>query len=108
MSKLAYPVEFSVTQVTPDPTAYNQQRQIYQPNSVTVRIDIEINRENFYISNALFEKITLYELGQGDKPRIPDLVFTSLGWKRVMEKLEEPYQEKATIEEDNDEFEDLY
>ena len=111
MSALIYKQLFEIEQITPDPRQYNQQRQIYRPQNAVVAVELEINKENFYIPKELFEQFTLAELGQGDWPKVPEhLDYTPLGWARVMEQLEEPYRQSSDWNEDDedDEFDDAW
>ena len=102
-------VRFVVDTVTPDPRAYNQQRQIFTPVNIRVAVSIEVNPENFVNVSDWYEKHLLWELGQGEKPTELDeneLIFTPLGWSRVMEKLEEPYNSSGESDQVRHLFED--
>ena len=106
-----YRQEFEVAQVTPDPRQYNQQRQIFKCVDALIVVELDINKENFYLPNNFFENLKLAELGQGDWPDVPShLFFTPLGWSRIMEQLEAPYQELEPQNEDwdDEEFSDEY
>jgi hypothetical protein len=106
--KLTYTVLFNVEQVTPDPREYNQQRQLFKPSACAIVVELEITKENFYLPKKYFEKLKLWELGQGDKPETEHLNFTPLGWKRVIDLLEEPYKEENVPWDEDEEFESLY
>jgi len=102
-------VLINVETVTGDPRQYNQQRQIFSPVSCTIGVSIEVNPENFVNISDWYEKHLLWELGQGEKPTELDeneLVFTPLGWSRVMEKLEEPYNSSGESDQVRHLFED--
>jgi len=90
-------IYFEVQTVTPDPRQYNQQRQVYQPvvGCNRVAVPLELNPENFVNVSDWQEKHLLWELGTegAEKPEIlAELICTPLGWSRVMEQLENPYQ----------------
>lgn len=104
MKTLMYKQIFTIGQSNPDPTAYNQQRQIWYPENAQVSIELEVTKENFILDSKFFEEIKLAELGQGDWPKVPELLtYTPLGWSKVMEQLEAPYKSfEAEVSEDGD------
>lgn len=106
MPKPIYHVRFEVEKVTPDPRQYNQQRQVYAPVCSVIEVALEINKENFVLPAKFAQDLILFELGELKKLEVPDLSFTPLGWKRVMDLLEEPYKdnEDETLWEDEEKW----
>lgn len=102
-------VRFHVQSVTPDPRPYMQQRQLYVPvpGFDVVGVVIEVNPKNFVLPEKWFEQMTLWELGQGEKPTENfELIFTPAGWAYVMSQLEEPYTSRSSSEAESF-FEDV-
>lgn len=111
---IKYVQTFGVQQVTPDCRPYMQQRQLYIPSTnAEIVTELEVTKENFALTPAEFEAIKLWELGQGDAPKLKNLRYTPLGWSRIMAQLESPYQEGESdldvwADDDDEEFEDQY
>lgn len=102
-------VRFPVDELRPDSREYRQNSVVFKVQNLEIGVELEVTKENFCNLEAKYiEEYTLWELGQGEKPALPDpekLILTPAGLKKIQDQLEEPYNSPGTDYQNSDLFE---